>query len=230
MFAKIKITGVLEVLSGMHIGGSSAFSAIGSVDSPVIKDALTGLPLLPGSSIKGKLRTLLARSMNENYFASHDEDCEQIRRLFGSAKKNNVRVSRLLFSDSVMNNQEELFKRGVKALTEVKFENTITRATAVANPRQIERVMRGSAFPLEIIYEIAPDKDGEEESAIRDSVLKDLKLLSTSFKLLHADYLGGSGSRGYGKVRLSRINLERAAGFIGDDFIVECRKVFDEYK
>ena len=68
MFAKIKITGVLEVLSGMHIGGSSAFSAIGSVDSPVIKDALTGLPLLPGSSIKGKLRTLLARSMNENYF------------------------------------------------------------------------------------------------------------------------------------------------------------------
>ena len=104
MFAKIKITGVLEVLSGMHIGGSSAFSAIGSVDSPVIKDALTGLPLLPGSSIKGKLRTLLARSMNENYFASHDEDCEQIRRLFGSAKKNNVRVSRLLFYDSVMNN------------------------------------------------------------------------------------------------------------------------------
>ena len=38
MYSKIQITGVLETKTGMHIGGSSAFSAIGAVDSPVIKD------------------------------------------------------------------------------------------------------------------------------------------------------------------------------------------------
>ena len=47
MYSKIKITGVIEVVTGMHIGGSSAFSAIGAVDSPVVKDPLSGLPLLP---------------------------------------------------------------------------------------------------------------------------------------------------------------------------------------
>mgnify|MGYP000999537641 CR=1 FL=1 len=60
MYAKVEISGVIEVVTGMHIGGSSAFSAIGAVDSPVIRDVRTNLPMLPGSSLKGKMRTLLA--------------------------------------------------------------------------------------------------------------------------------------------------------------------------
>ena len=55
MFAKVKISGVLETVTGLHIGGSSAFSAIGAVDSPVIRDARTNMPMIPGSSLKGKL-------------------------------------------------------------------------------------------------------------------------------------------------------------------------------
>ena len=62
MYGKILIRCDLEVRTGMHIGGSSAFSAIGAVDSPVVRDPYTGYPIVPGSSLKGKLRTLLARS------------------------------------------------------------------------------------------------------------------------------------------------------------------------
>ena len=54
MFSKIKITGTIEVLSGLHIGGSDAFAAIGAIDSPVIRDAYTDYPMIPGSSLKGK--------------------------------------------------------------------------------------------------------------------------------------------------------------------------------
>ena len=65
MYSKIQITGILEVVTGMHIGGSSAFSAIGAVDAPVIKDIRTNRPMIPGSSLKGKMRTLLAKRYNE---------------------------------------------------------------------------------------------------------------------------------------------------------------------
>ena len=49
MFAKIEITGVLETETGLHIGGSDAFAAIGAVDSPVIRDTRTNMPMIPGS-------------------------------------------------------------------------------------------------------------------------------------------------------------------------------------
>ena len=65
MLAKIEISGTLEVVTGMHIGGSSAFSAIGAVDSPVVKDTRTNQPMIPGSSFKGKMRSLLAKRYNE---------------------------------------------------------------------------------------------------------------------------------------------------------------------
>ena len=62
MYGKIIIASKLKVLTGLHIGGSSTFSAIGAVDSPVIRDPLTNKPIVPGSSLKGKMRTLLVRS------------------------------------------------------------------------------------------------------------------------------------------------------------------------
>ena len=65
MFGKIQITGKIEVMTGMHIGTSDGFAAIGAVDSPVIRDAQTKTPMLPGSTLKGKLRTLLAKQYNK---------------------------------------------------------------------------------------------------------------------------------------------------------------------
>lgn len=181
MYAKVRISGDIEVKTGMHIGGSSAFSAIGAVDSPVILDVRSNLPMIPGSSLKGKMRSLLAKEFNEA-IVEPDNDHERLTRLFGSAKKDNVKRSRVLFSDMVLDNEQELRDAGLQSMTEVKFENSINRTTAIANPRQIERVVRGSVFRLDLIYELEN----------MDEFLEDMETLGEGMKLMQYDYLGGS--------------------------------------
>ncbi len=216
MYAKIQITGELEVKTGMHIGGSSAFAAIGAVDAPIIKDVKTNLPMIPGSSLKGKLRTLLAKAYNEE-ISVPDNDNIRIRRIFGSAKKENIMPSRILISDMVMANEEELRKQGVESMTEVKFENTINRLTGVANPRQIERAMRGSVFNLDMIYEVQKE----------DEIKEDIQILADGLKLLQYDYLGGNGSRGYGKVAFHNVNAEVVIGDVDDAIMSECNRILE---
>ena len=218
MYSKIQITGRIEVETGMHIGGSSAFAAIGAVDSPVIRDVRTNLPMIPGSSLKGKMRTLLAKAYNDT-ICKPDDDNLRITRLFGSAKKGNIQKSRLLFSDMILSNQEELRQMGLQSLTEVKFENSINRATAVANPRQIERVVRGSEFKLDIMYEAEDEKD----------VIEDMELLAEGMQLLQYDYLGGSGSRGYGRVIFKDVYAEVVVGEIDESIINKCNETLQTH-
>ncbi|TGY97290.1 type III-A CRISPR-associated RAMP protein Csm3 [Petralouisia muris] len=215
MYAKIQITGRIEVVTGMHIGGSSAFAAIGAVDAPVIKDAGTNRPMIPGSSLKGKMRALLAKAYNEGIAGKPDDDNERLTRVFGSAKKGQVKRSRIIISDMMLANEKELRKQGLQSLTEVKFENTIDRITAVANPRQIERVIRGSEFDLDFIYEVA-----EEEE-----ILEDFEVLAEGLKLLQYDYLGGNGSRGYGKVKFHALAADVVIGEISDNILEKCNKL-----
>ena len=214
MYSKIQINGVLEVVTGMHIGGSSAFSAIGAVDSPVIKDIRTNKPMVPGSSLKGKMRTLLSKKYNAAGQANANDDAECITRVFGSAKKDDngkVMPSKILISDMFVINEEELRNRGLQNLTEVKFENSINRATAVANPRQIERAIKGLQFGVDMIYEVENGKEDEIE--------EDIKLIAEALQMLQYDYLGGSGSRGYGKVKFHELNAENVVGEIDYDII-----------
>lgn len=215
MYAKIQITGEIEVMTGMHIGGSSAFAAIGAVDSPVIKDVRTNLPMIPGSSLKGKMRTLLAKEFNTELAKKPDEDAECLTRLFGSAKKEHVKRSRVLIADMFMINEKELREKGLQSITEVKFENTINRVTAVANPRQIERAVRGSIFGLDIMYE------AEKE----DEIIEDFKVMAEGMKLLQYDYIGGNGSRGYGKIRFRELRAEVVVGEVADEIVDTCNEV-----
>lgn len=214
MYAKIQITGDLEVKTGMHIGGNSAFAAIGAVDSSVIKDVKTNLPMIPGSSLKGKMRSLLAKEFNERVVSPDDDDI-RLTRLFGSAKKGSVKPSRIQISDMIMVNDQELREKGLQSMTEVKFENSINRATAVANPRQIERVVRGSIFELDIIYEV----ENIEE------LLEDMETIGEGMKLLQYDYLGGSGSRGYGKVGFSHLHADVVIGDIEESVMEKCNEI-----
>lgn len=218
MYAKVQITGLIEVKTGMHIGGSSAFAAIGAVDSPVIKDARSRLPMIPGSSLKGKIRTLLAKEYNTQVASKPDDDAECLTRLFGSAKKEHVKRSRLIIADMFLTNEDELRKQGLQSLTEIKFENTINRATAVANPRQIERVVRGSIFDLDIIYE------AEQE----EQVVEDIKILAEGLRLLQYDYLGGNGSRGYGKVVFRQLHAETVVGELPEEILAQCNSILQE--
>ena len=217
MYSKIRITGVLETKTGMHIGGSSAFS--GAVDSPVIKDVRNGKPMVPGSSLKGKIRTLLAKKYNEAV-VNPDNDAECIRRVFGSAKKdkdNKVHASKIIVSDMFLMNEDEIRNRGIESFTEVKFENSINRATAVANPRQIERAIKGLQFGIDMIYEVDNGKE--------DEVIDDIKLLAEGMKMLEYDYLGGSGSRGYGKVQFFDMTAKVVIGALDDSVVAEVNEV-----
>lgn len=194
MSGKIKIDAVLEVVTGLHIGGSDMYSPIGAVDKPVISDPRTGRPIVPGSSLKGKMRTLLVRSMVGDKAKKPDDDPEEVKRLFG-ASASEIKRSRLQFADAFVINAGEFSEIG---LTEVKFENSINRANGVANPRQIERVVRGVKFGVFIVYDV-PASAAEAED--------DIKNLAKAMKLLQIDYLGGHGTRGSGRVSFSNITL-----------------------
>lgn len=97
-------------------------------------------------------------------------------------------------------------------MTEVKFENALDRMTSAANPRQIERVPKGTKFRFEMIYTFWGFNPafGERFSAVETGreIEEDLRHLLLSFELLEGDYLGGNGSRGYGKVAFGDLKLE----------------------
>ncbi len=90
--------------------------------------------------------------------------------------------------------------------------------TAVANPRQIERVIRGCRFDVNILY----DGSNEAETA------EDIALLAEGMRLLEYDYLGGHGSRGYGKVKFSDLKLCVAVGELPPAILAECQALLDE--
>ena len=126
---KIVITGILEVKTGMHIGKSNDFAPIGAVDSVIVTDSLTGEPIIPGSSLKGKMRTLLAKLVSNKGQAglllSHDRDDDLVKDLFGSS--NPVREAKLQFFDLFLINAEEIKNKDTDLLyTEIKFENVIS--------------------------------------------------------------------------------------------------------
>lgn len=216
MYGKLLIQCDLIVKTGLHIGASDAFSAIGAVDSPVIRDPITGFPIVPGSSLKGKIRTLLARSISQDIerMPEHDDDDEKILRLFGTAGSRYVspRRSRLQFSDCFVTNAGRMNLVGI---TEVKFENSIARNTSIANPRQIERVTAGTIFGVNLVYDVVD----------KDQAIEDLTLLIKGMKLLQLDYLGGHGSRGSGRVSLKNFRFSDIEANLDLD---ELQSLFDE--
>jgi len=216
MYGKIVFRADLKVLTGMHIGGGSDFSAIGAVDSPVVRDTRTKLPIIPGSSLKGKLRTLLARSKAQDItkLPKPNGDNPVIRRLFGASAPDIVK-SRLQFADSFLLNKTELEEVG---WTEVKFENTINRSDSVANPRQIERVISGSVFGFCVVYDL------ENEIELKE----DMEYFIRGLKLLQLDYLGGHGTRGYGRVSFEKFSLEQVEKGLTEPELEKINNLFKE--
>lgn len=210
LLGKILIQAELTVETGLHIGGSNDYAPIGAVDSVFVRDPFTRQPIIPGSSVKGKMRTLLAKARNgARMVQSPAEDEKVVRRLFGATGEKQVLLSRLQFSDLFINRKAERKFEKIDTDTymgEVKFENTIERGTGTAMPRQIERVPRGTTFDFLLIYNI----ENEEE------LNEDMEVLAQGFRLLQLDYLGGHGSRGYGRVSFSDFFIERIDIETGD--------------
>ena len=224
MLAKIMISGKIISKTGMHIGGASGFSAIGAIDSPVIRDIQTDEPMIPGSSLKGKMRSLLAKQYTDTTkLPVHNSDTDRVRRLFGymqdgkSGEKQMAFPARLQFSDMFLANKDELAEIGVPT-TEVKFENTINRLTAVANPRQIERSVAGSEFNLSLIYNVVDESE----------MIEDFETIGQGMKLLTYDYIGGHGSRGYGRIAFSDLEVNCVTGECDQEMLDKCAAMLKE--
>ena len=196
---KVIIEGKIEVLTGLHIGTSGDFSAIGAVDNIVIRDTVTNKPMIPGSSLKGKMRYLLARTKYNTSIELKNikEEHESIKRLFGSSDP--VVVSRLQFQDSLLAVKNFGKIEFDLPYTEIKYENTIDRATGVANPRQQERVPAGSEFDFKLVYNVEKTDEFEE----------DMKNILLTMEVLEDDYLGGHGTRGYGRIKFKNLKLDK---------------------
>lgn len=197
------IRGKIVVKTGIHIGSDKEKLSIGGVDSPVIKDPLTNKPIIPGSSLKGKMRSLMEHKLG-NYkpitgmpHASPGHKCEDntcpICVIFGSVTNYSTNLTRLIVRDSIAISQNS-------SKTEIKVENSIDRIKGNAASgalRSTERVPAGTEFDLELVYTIY-DQNNDENL---------LKGVFESLALVEDSYLGGSGSRGYGKVNFSFDNI-----------------------
>jgi len=218
----------LKCLTGLHIGGSKESFEIGGIDNPVIKTSTSiklpdreikeGMPYIPGSSLKGKMRSLLEWqyglvSGKPNNKGEIEADVRSIGEdgkpvdvaiVFGirtaeETKKAGAGPVRIKVYDAYPTNEtmkkweDEL---GAGLYTEIKTENAIDRITSAANPRQQERVPAGSEFEVEIVYEVFEDEDH-----------KRLKIVFEGMKRLEDNYLGGGGSRGSGRIKFEEIKL-----------------------
>ncbi len=202
---KIKIQTSITLVTGLHIGGSSENVEIGGIDSPVIKlGTRENQPYIPGSSLKGKMRCLLEQAAGAPKIGLNAE----VNNLFGiienRANGTSNQPSKLIVRDAMLTPESVRALLGSDGLdmpfTESKTENTIDRvegATVKGGVRTTERVPAGAEFNAEFILNIWDD----------DDEVKLLNLFKKGISLLENDYLGGSGSRGYGQIKFGELNM-----------------------
>jgi CRISPR-associated protein Csm3 len=223
ILGKYIIKGKIILETGLRIGGQELGVNIGGIDNPVIRNPLTGEPYIPGSSVKGKMRSLMERLLNLDISGNkvRRHECEEreckVCRVFGSTSKegNNI-PSRLLVRDAFLTEDSKTKLLSMETdlpYTEWKTENALDRVTCKADPRSFERIPAGAEFEFEIIY------TAENEKHIKE----DLENIATALELLEDDYLGGNGSRGYGKVKFSieKVIYKSAGYYKGEGTPVE---------
>ena len=219
---KLILEGDLECQTGLHIGAGKGSLEIGGADNPVVKDAF-GLPYVPGSSLRGKLRSLLEQSSGlavpselvylskrkgqEVRIHQSDRPDDEVCLLFGRNPGRMDRVSgealdstvaspaRLTVYDAPLIQESitpQMRENLDDELTEVKSENAIDRITSQANPRTLERVPAGARFHFRMVLDVLCDEDRELIPRVVEAL-----------RLLEDDSLGGGGSRGSGRVKIS---------------------------
>ena len=196
------LKGQITLKTGLHIGGGDDTMKIGGIDNQVIKDINTNKPYIPGSSLKGKMRSLLewnnklvaygdgkpvSSKILDKVPANDRANAENLLKIFGdSAEKNQFGITRISVSDCNVSEQSPNLK-----LSEAKYENVIDRKKGTAeHPRQTERVPAGVKFDYDIRLKVL---DGDNEASLK-------AMIKNGLELIEKDYLGGSGSRGYGRV------------------------------
>ena len=209
-----KVTAKIHCLTNTRIGGSKESFEIGGQDNPIIRNPITQEPYIPGSSLKGKMRSLLELKGNFGANVSDGKPCGcgkcLVCILFGrnvtkddrQGKERETEPTRLIFRDAQLN---EEWKDRLAGESFVKFETAINRKTGMVQTgslRNQEYVPAGTCFDFELVVRIF---EGDPADKFKEAV-------EQAVELLQNDYIGGSGSRGYGKVEFENLNFE---GFEG---------------
>lgn len=230
---KLIISGKITALTGIAIGGTNQAMSIGGVDKGVIRNPLNNEPYIPGSSLKGKMRSLLelrdGTLGNEEMGAVKNGPTTNQKhpagRLFGNAvkgDKNIQRPSRVVVRDAYLDKEQKesaFFKNADLPYTEVKTEVVIDRITSRAMPRQIERVPAGAKFDFEVVLNFFEgDAELLREVNLTDAQLQEqlIKDLFAAMQLLQNDYIGAAGSRGSGQIQFEASSItvkKRDRGF-----------------
>ncbi len=221
-----RITGKMTAVTGLHIGAGKDTVDIGGIDLPVVRHPHTREPYVPGSSLKGKLRFMLewvfgkvrtdgrAWGFNAQGGGQRLDAADPILRIFGSsiprrdweeAGQPDPGPTRLVVRDAFLSRAwvEDIERRGL-ALTEEKMEVSIDRIAGKAldgGLRRTERVVAGAEFDVEMSFRAYDTGDG----GARDQEC--LNWLLLGLWLVEQDALGGSGSRGYGRVAFKDLRV-----------------------
>lgn len=198
------IRGEIELLSGTRIGGSDDVLQIGGTDLTCIKDPVTGKPYIPGSSLKGKMRSSLekhrGKSTGREPCGCAKDDCP-VCRVFGPHKKTNHTLgpTRIIVRDAPLISGEFTIEN--------KTESVNRRDTGAAeHPRTVERVAPGARFALEIgVQEFEVDDqfhyyDTNGNQLAGHEAL--LEVVDHALWEMEQTGIGAGTGKGYGKIKI----------------------------
>jgi CRISPR-associated protein Csm3 len=203
-----RITGVVHCISGIRIGGSDDLLQIGGTDLTCIKHPTTLKPYIPGSSMKGKMRSELEKKLGK-FGGNGSEPCGCVQkdclvcRVFGPHKqaRHDLGPTRIIVRDAALLEGGE---------TELKPENVIDRRTGTAmHPRKVERVVAGSKFTLDIglqVWDI--DHDDSLKHAGQQGAESLIEFVKDGLRELQNTGLGSGVSKGSGQVEFIDLKLD----------------------
>jgi len=201
----LKGSATIQLLSGLHIGGSKDSVKIGGIDNPVIRNPISNMPYIPGSSLKGRFRMALEVKYND---VSKDEkgvgpsedtnNSSLVCKLFGNARPQKDREpSRLLFRDANLLPEFHEYSQGEEKI-ELKMDRESFKGYKGQNRTQ-ERIADGAKFGFEVMIRVF---EGDDEPKFKSRI-------EEAINIVEAEYLGGSGSRGYGKVKFENLTWQK---------------------
>ncbi len=252
LLGKVVVAATIKAVTGLRIGAATSGLEIGGVDQPVLRDPITDKPYIPGSSLKGKLRSILTKAYGlplqqlvrapVEVWLHWCETNSDYRRCFvcptfgqfpsgpGQTRYPFVTPTRLIVRDAPLLDELEVTDEEGRArrlrwsevetdlpYTEVKVEVALDIITAASNPRQMERVPAGALFGGRdlLLFSVFDRLEHDGQVLIDPQQDKErLRAIFLAMRLLEDDYLGASGTRGYGKVKFQNITVKwRPIGF-----------------
>lgn len=226
LVGKLLLDGMMICETGLHIGAGKGSLDLGGADNPVVKDAF-GRPYVPGSSLRGKLRSLLEqahglvspetlvylsrRRGQEVRIHQGDDPGDEVCLLFG---RNPGRMERVA-GDAIESKHATPARLTVydapldlDSISPQMRENLDDELTEVKSENAIDRVTaQANARTLERVPAGARFRIRIVLDVLCEPDKELVPRLGEALRLLEDDALGGGGSRGSGRIRFADFTL-----------------------